>query len=345
MAADDTGSPASPLAGTRIAVVGAGVSGLSCAVRLLEAGADVTVIARELSPANTSDVAAAFWYPYRAGPRDKVMQWGAATYARLRSLADDPATGVVRRPIVHRYAEAAPDPWWREPVEGFESLGVDDRFGPWVDGYRYVTWLADTSRYMPWLRSRVDALGGTVVLRTVASLDELRTDWDAAVDAAGVFAGDLAGDASVFPIRGQVVVVRKPPGFRDEIRESACRYVVPRHEDVVLGGTAQDGDWSRTPRADDAAGIIAGCCELCRELDPDRLEVLDHRVGLRPGRPEVRVELEDRGGFPLVHDYGHAGAGFTLSWGCADDVVAMLAGRLGDEAAGSAGRSGTGASR
>jgi D-amino-acid oxidase len=312
----------------RIAVVGAGVSGLSCAVRLLESGFDVTVFAREQTPATTSDVAAAFWYPYRAGPREKVATWGATTYARLRELAADPATGVVRRAIVHRYAEAAPEPWWKGPVEGFGPLTDEDRFGPWVDGYRYVTWLADTSRYMPWLRGRVEALGGRIVARTIGTLDELRTEHDAAVDAAGVFAGQLAGDAGVFPIRGQVVLVRKPAGFRDEIRESACRYVVPRHDDIVLGGTAQDGDWSREPSESDAAGIIAGCSELCRELDPSDLEILDHRVGLRPGRGEVRVEVEEYGDFPVVHDYGHAGAGFTLSWGCAEDVAARLGARL-----------------
>lgn len=313
----------------RIAVVGAGVSGLSCAACLLEAGADVTVLAREVSPANTSDVAAAFWYPYRAGPREKVAEWGATTYRRLRALAGDPATGVVRRTIVHRYAEPAPDPWWRGPVEDFRPLSEDDRFGPWIDGYRYVTYLADTSRYMPWLAARVEAAGGRVERTEVEALESLRDRFDGVVDAAGVFARTLARDEEVFPIRGQVVVVRRPPGFRDEIRESACRYVVPRHEDVVLGGTADDGDWSREPSERDAAAIVAGCRELCRELDAafasaEPPEVLAHRVGLRPGRAEVRVELEDVGGLPVVHDYGHAGAGFTLSWGCAEDAARRL---------------------
>ncbi len=313
----------------RIAVVGAGVSGLSCAACLLAAGAEVTVLAREVSPANTSDVAAAFWYPYRAGPRERVAAWGATTYRRLRALAADPATGVVRRPIVHRYAGPAPEPWWNGPVEDFRPLEDADRFGPWIDGYRYVTYLADTSRYMPWLAARVEGAGGRIERAEVGSLDELRGRFDGVVDAAGVFARRLAGDEAVFPIRGQVVVVRKPAGFRDEIRESACRYVVPRHEDVVLGGTSDDGEWSREPSERDAAAIVDGCRELCRELDAAFAssrppEVLDHRVGLRPGRAEVRLELEDAGGLPVVHDYGHAGAGFTLSWGCAEDAARRL---------------------
>lgn len=317
----------------RIAVVGAGVSGLSTAVRLLEAGCDVTVIARDRTPETTSDVAAAFWYPYLAGPREKVAAWGAETYAVLRRLADDPATGVVRREIVHRYAEAAPEPWWNGPVEGFGGLRDRDRFGPWIDGYRYVTWLADTSRYMPWLAGRVQSLGGRFESARLTAIEPLRDRFDAAVDAAGVGAGELVGDAGVRPIRGQVVRVRKPADFRDEIRESTCTYVVPRHEDVVLGGTADEGDWSREPRPSDAEAIIERCRELCRALRDRPLEVLDHRVGLRPGRGSVRVERQDLGGFPVVHDYGHAGAGFTLSWGCAREASELVLAAVGHAAA------------
>jgi D-amino-acid oxidase len=39
----------------------------------------------------------------------------------------------------------------------------------------------------------------------------------------------------------------------------------------------------------------------------------------------VRLEREEyRDGTPLVHCYGHGGAGVTLSWGCAADVVALI---------------------
>jgi D-amino-acid oxidase len=47
--------------------------------------------------------------------------------------------------------------------------------------------------------------------------------------------------------------------------------------------------------------------------------VLNHRVGLRPSRPSVRLERVG----DVIHCYGHGGAGVTLSWGCADEVVAL----------------------
>lgn len=53
-------------------------------------------------------------------------------------------------------------------------------------------------------------------------------------------------------------------------------------------------------------------------------EVLDVLVGLRPGRATVRLEAEPCGAALVIHNYGHGGGGFTLSWGCAEDVLRLL---------------------
>ena len=62
-------------------------------------------------------------------------------------------------------------------------------------------------------------------------------------------------------------------------------------------------------------------------------------VGLRPGRPSVRLEAElikckeaRRGLLPVVHNYGHGGAGLTLAWGCAGHAVSLVAELLQDKA-------------
>ena len=70
----------------RVIVVGAGVVGLTCAVRLLEAGLRVDVVARDLPLETTSAVAAALWYPYRALPQDRVTAWAATSYAVFAAL-------------------------------------------------------------------------------------------------------------------------------------------------------------------------------------------------------------------------------------------------------------------
>ena len=98
-------------------VVGAGVVGLTCAVRLAEAGHETHVLARDLPPETTSAVAAALWYPYRALPQDRVTAWSARTYRVLDELAADPATGVRMRDGVELLGPTAPaEPWWRAAV-------------------------------------------------------------------------------------------------------------------------------------------------------------------------------------------------------------------------------------
>jgi D-amino-acid oxidase len=74
-------------------VVGAGVVGLTCAVRLAEDGHDVHVLARDLPQETTSAVAAACWYPYLAQPQERVLAWSARTYAVLEGLVGDPGLG------------------------------------------------------------------------------------------------------------------------------------------------------------------------------------------------------------------------------------------------------------
>ena len=56
-------------------------------------------------------------------------------------------------------------------------------------------------------------------------------------------------------------------------------------------------------------------------LAPGR--VIRDSVGLRPYRRAVRVEREGR----IVHNYGHGGAGYTLAWGCAEEVAALVGGK------------------
>ena len=65
--------------------------------------------------------------------------------------------------------------------------------------------------------------------------------------------------------------------------------------------------------------------ECSRLLNIDKPKVFAERVGLRPFRKSgVRLERDQLSdGRTVIHNYGHGGAGFTLSWGCAEEVCGL----------------------
>ena len=140
------------------------------------------------------------------------------------------------------------------------------------------------------------------------------------VNCSGLGARRLADDPTSVPVRGQVVVVEQVGLDEWWLAEDGPTYVIPRTDDIVLGGTDDEGEWSRTPTPEVAAGILRRATELVPRLRGAR--VLRHRVGLRPTRPEIRLERVG----DVVHCYGHGGAGVTLSWGCADEVTRLVQG-------------------
>ncbi len=304
--------------GVRVVLVGAGVVGLTCAVRLLEAGHRVDVLARDLPRETTSAVAAALWYPYRAEPRALVGRWGARTYEVLTGLADVEGCGVRVRPVTEVVRDSDETPWWQHAVPGLAEVPAPAGYAAAWD---FAAPVVEMPRYLDWLAARVVGLGGTVTRHVVQALP---AGGDAVVDCAGLGGRLLGRDPSVVPVQGQVL--RLAPWGLDRVwlDGSGPTYVVPRDHDVVVGGTDVEGAWSRTPSAEVTRDILARAERLVPGVAGAR--VLGQRVGLRPARPAVRVE-RDPDDARVVHCYGHGGAGVTLSWGCAEDVVALVEGR------------------
>ncbi len=298
----------------RIIVVGAGVVGLSCAVRLLEAGQRVDVVARDLPLETTSVVAAALWYPYRALPQHRVTAWAAHTYEVFAQLAGtEPAAGVRMLAGSEVMATPTADPWWRSAVPTLAR--ASNLPAGYVDGWSFEAPVIAMPVYLGWLRSRVLDLGGTV---TRLNLGALPGGGDLVVNCSGMGARLLASDESVGPVRGQVVVVDQVGLDTWWLDAGGPTYVIPRPTEIVVGGTADMGDWSRTPSPEVAQEMLNRAAALVPELAT--AAVLRHQVGLRPVRPEVRLERAGR----VVHCYGHGGAGVTLSWGCAAEVVQLI---------------------
>ncbi|WP_183094800.1 NAD(P)/FAD-dependent oxidoreductase [Nocardioides stalactiti] len=305
----------------RVNVVGAGVTGLTCAIRLAEAGHRVDVVARDLPLETTSAVAAALWYPYLALPRDRVTGWAARSYEVFARLASTPETGVRVLPGTEVFASPQADPWWASAVPALERVPPGALPAGMTDGWSFVAPVVDMPVYLRWLTARLTELGGTLSRRNLSALPAPgQGRADVVLDCTGLGARHFAHDVSVEPVRGQVVLVEQSGLERWWLagEGGAPTYVVPRSGVVVVGGTEERGDWSRTPDPEVARALLARAARLVPEIAAAR--VVQHRVGLRPARPAVRLERDG----DVVHCYGHGGAGVTLSWGCADEVLALV---------------------
>ena len=182
--------------------------------------------------------------------------------------------------------------------------------------------------YLPYLHEQVLASGATHVVRRVTRLDDvLDLAPDVIVNAAGMGAGALVDDDTVYPVRGQIVRVTNPGltlSVRDEQHPGGRAYVHPRSTDCILGGTLDEGDWNTEPDPAETTAILERCTDIVPGLAD--AHIIESVAGLRPGRPEVRVELDENlMPVPVVHNYGHGGSGITIGWGCAQDVAALVA--------------------
>ena len=318
-----------------VTVLGCGVLGLTSAVRILERGYRVQIVARELPPATTSDVAAAIWHPFKASPPEKVAEWARASYRAYRQLASVPGTGVRFVDMDHVFAKPEPEPWWVRSEYRFRRLPPDQLPNGYVDGFRVEVPLIETPLFMPYLMRRFLELGGTVLEKSIDRIDTFCGPGRPVVNCTGLGAGKLVNDPETFPIRGQVVKV-KTNGVSRFISDESLRlaYVLPRSVDCVLGGTVEPNRWDLTPDPQTTEDIL----ERCRHMVPDLQSavVLKAQVGLRPGRSRVRLEAQgaSNGTGLLIHNYGHGGSGFTLCWGCADDVVGLLGTASGSSSGG-----------
>ena len=303
-------------------VVGAGVSGLSCAVRLLEEGHDVEVVSDRFSPDTVSDVAAAIWYPFLTAPADRADTWGLVTYAELERLAtENPESGVRMRDGREYLRKEVEPPAWGNNIAAFDILDREDIPGGYVFGWQFRAPVIEMHLYMPWLRSRVESLGGTFRQSFVEDLSKV--PGEVVVNCVGLGARELCQDNEVRPARGQVIFLDQDPGIGHfDQQPETLTYTIPRSDVTVLGGTAQVDDWGMDIRPEDNALILEKVEALWPELD--RSKIIGGTVGLRPSRSEVRLEVETIDGRKVFHNYGHGGAGVTLSWGCAEEVVELV---------------------
>jgi D-amino-acid oxidase len=234
-----------------------------------------------------------------------------------------------------------------------------------VDAYGHLAPVIDTDRCMAWLMEMVQSKGADLITKTIhgdlfAQEDELlaQFDADAIVNATGLGGYEIAGDKTCYPLRGALIrIINDGTDFpkvtkamaigADASRDSEIVFIVPRNDNILLlGGIAQRDEWSLDLSLD--SPVIKNMRRRCEEFLPclrnARLDpAYPFAQGLRPGRDHnVRVERELRRHGPMsmhrhsriVHSYGHGGAGWSLSFGCAEEVASLVEDALRDVPAG-----------
>ncbi|KAI8933528.1 hypothetical protein NX059_009265 [Plenodomus lindquistii] len=232
--------------------------------------------------------------------------------------------------------------WYDELVGGIrdvskENMPRDAVFGMDIPS----TFRINTQVYLQWLQTQVLARGIIMIRRKYDSVAELLEDVPTTsllVNCTGIGSLHLTDikDTNLYPTRGQTFLVAEPkvPINRMYLRSQqrihpTTTYVFPRPlgGGVILGGSRDDNNWSADWDDELGQSILTRCCELCPELGkPEDLQIIAKNIGLRPSRkggPRIEVET-GKWKVPVVHCYGHSGAGYQSSWGTAERVLVLV---------------------
>jgi D-amino-acid oxidase len=326
--------------GLRVLVIGAGVVGLTTALRARRAGYQVVVAADRFAPNITSVVAGALWEwpPAVCGHhRDedsltRSKSWCMTSYRRFRRLARDQRTGVhlrpavfyFRRPVEHDPIEYRKMRELAQHVDGFQrdpALAARNGVNPDAgvrDAYTYLAPMVDTDVYLSWLLDQAKNAGCEIVqARIDGDLAEQEPDVLAAFDATaivnctGLGSIALTGEA-MYPLRGALVYAHNDGRSMPPITSAHCMaydhtvggqnmvFIVPRGNDRLVLGGLVEPHEWDTDLTYDSYPPVREMLARCQEFLPAL------RQANLVAEPTVRVGLRPAraGGVRLDHQPG-----------------------------------------
>ncbi len=248
-----------------VAVMGAGVMGLTTARLVQEAGFPVTIYTAAMPPDTTSNVAGGQISPFghyresEVTPEWKQQFASAMEYSWRRfQLMVGPEYGVRWLPT-YVHGDGLPDP--AEPMAQYRPRARSLSRGEHPFGFdplwTYDTMYVETHRFLAQLVRDLLKAGGRIRLRRFATPDDIAAlDETLVFNCTGIGARELFGDSELTPIRGQLAVLPPQPEVRYAFTGESG-YMFPRADGILLGGTFERGEWSTTPDPADIQRIIA----------------------------------------------------------------------------------------
>ncbi len=235
-----------------IAVLGAGIVGLTTARELLNRGYKVRLYADKVAVQTTSAIAAALWLPVGIDHGDTPGQVELINDALVRSkrVFDglDPETYGIQDLDMYEPMSSSTDEFvfengTIEPPRAIEAFPFATNAVP---GRVFTSKFIHNNQFLRVIHDEVLALGGEIVERKIESSNELgELDETVLVNCLALGSKQVFGDERVYPARGVIVHVKAQDlgyGVHD-----GYRYLFPRKDALILGGCFQEERWDEVP--------------------------------------------------------------------------------------------------
>jgi D-amino-acid oxidase len=243
-----------------VAVIGAGVMGLSTARLVQEAGFAVTLYARALPPETTSNIAGGQFHPFGHFRGDSVThEWRAQfraavdySWRRFQIMVGDDY-GIRWLPT---YKDGTENQLLPTYPPNIKVLGPGEHPFPARSVTRYDTLYVEVGRYLWRLQQDLQIAGGRIAVREFATPADIASLPERLVfNCTGLGARDLFGDTGLRPARGQLAILLPQPEIRYAFTVEAG-YMFPRADGILLGGTFELDEWATTPEPETIARIL-----------------------------------------------------------------------------------------
>ena len=246
-----------------VAVIGAGVMGLSTARLVQDAGFPVTIYTAALPPDTTSNIAGGQIEPYAVFDPDHVTpafmdQFKRAfdySWRRFQIMVGDDY-GIRWLPT---YVERdSPEAQLLDTFPPVNRMLTPAEFPfPWTTALRYDTMYVETGRYLRQMTRDVQIAGGKVEVRRFAAPADLAALPETLIfNCTGLGSRDLFNDQDMRPARGQLAILEPQPEVRYAIT-GGPGYMFPRPDGILLGGTFELDQFDPTPNAQTIARMVA----------------------------------------------------------------------------------------
>ncbi|KAF8158813.1 FAD dependent oxidoreductase [Mycena galopus ATCC 62051] len=286
----------------QITVIGAGVVGLTTAIKIQETGGyQVTIVAEMWPTDHPSSHYTSHWaggHHFTTESNDsRQQQMDTETFRVFWEMSEPghPAEKCfIRTPQYEHYYEESSPPRESETTPDFKHMEKPDLLPGATFGISFTIVNFDMAyicsnpkAYLDYLLKRFVAAGGRLVHGSVQHIKQIVEGGSAVFErqppappaaiivCAGLGARSLGGveDKTITPVLGQTVILKAPwvrfGSTRRKIEDGVISYVIPRRSGhIVVGGTMKFDDWYPIPREETKIQILEKALALWPEIAP-----------------------------------------------------------------------------